>query len=49
MVREDALFVPVLTTREALTWAGLIEWQTIKVLVVVQVGPRQLSRGLLAS
>jgi len=24
----------------ALTWAGLIEWQTIKVPVVVQVGPR---------
>lgn len=33
----------------ALTWAGLIEWQTIKVPVVVQIGLRRLSRGLLAS
>jgi hypothetical protein len=32
-----------------LTWAGLIEWQTIKVPVVVQVGPRPHLRGLLAS
>lgn len=33
----------------ALTWAGLIEWQTIKVQVVVQVGPRRRLRGLLAT
>ncbi len=32
-----------------LTWAGLIEWQTIKVQIVVRVGPRRRSRGLLAS
>ena len=33
----------------ALTWAGLIEWQTIKAQVVVQVGPRRRSRGLHAT
>ena len=33
----------------ALTWAGLIEWQTIKVPAAVQVGPGPRSRGLRAS
>ncbi len=29
----------------AFTWAGLIEWQRIKVQLVVQVGLRRRSRG----
>ena len=33
----------------ALTWAGLIEWPTINVQVVVQVGLRRRLRGLLAT
>jgi hypothetical protein len=31
----------------ALAWAGLIGWQTIGVLVVVQVGPWSCSPGIL--
>jgi hypothetical protein len=33
----------------ALTWAGLIDWQTIKLPVAVKFGPRSWSKSLLAS
>ena len=45
---DKAAYVPCQISRpakEALTWAGLIDWQTIKVQIVVQVGPTTAIEG----
>lgn len=51
-VPADAVVHPPLSADRpahdvALAWAGLIGWQTIGILVVVQVGPWSCSPGIL--